>query len=408
MLFAAQDGFGFGNSGRELWTSDGTAASTDLAANIAPDTFSFFLPPGVRSSSPQSLKVVGDTLFFTADDASHGRDLWTSYRVRVLRRNVVFVSLGQVTSGVDFGYFQVVEAGDNRTVDEGTPVTLFADVHDPDPTNGSHFSFLWKVVASNGQTVADGHQQTFTFTPADNGTYVATVTVTDLDDNNRSYPDPVTVIARNVAPTLPIAGPVSVVAGEPYTLSLASTDPGADTITSWTIAWGDGVVETLAGNPTSGTHRYAPGSPLVISASATDEDGTYAANSLVVSAIPEGVANTPPALAPIAARVVNEEQPLVVHTVATDADVPANTLTFSLDAAPAGAAIDAKTGVFTWTPTEAQGPGTYAVAVRVTDAGLFPLSDLETPTVTVREVNQPPAIAPTGNRPGDAGGEPAF
>ena len=408
MLFAAQDGFGFGNSGRELWTSDGTAAGTDLAANIAPDTFSFFLPPVVRSSSPQSLKVVGDTLFFTADDASHGRELWTSNLVRVLRRNVVFVSLGQVTSGVDFGYFQVVEAGDNRTVDEGTPVTLFADVHDPDPTNGSHFSFLWKVVASNGQTVADGHQQTFTFTPADNGTYVATVTVTDLDDNNRSYPDPVTVIARNVAPTLTIAGPVSVVAGEPYTLSLASTDPGADTITSWTIAWGDGVVETLAGNPTSGTHRYAPGSPLVISASATDEDGTYAANSLVVSAIPEGVANTPPALAPIAARVVNEEQPLVVHTVATDADVPANTLTFSLDAAPAGAAIDAKTGVFTWTPTEAQGPGTYAVAVRVTDDGLFPLSDLETLTVTVREVNQPPVIATIGNRSVDEGHELTF
>src|SRR5439155_8916519 len=228
------------------------------------------------------------------------------------------------------------------------------------------------------------------------------------DDNTSGYPDPVTVTARNVAPTLTIARPVSVVAGEPYTLSLASTDPGADTLTRWTIAWGDGFVGTLAGNPACGTHRYAPGSPLVISASATDEDGTYAANSLVVSAIPEGVANTPPALAPIAARVVNEEQPLVVHTVATDADVPANTLTFSLDAAPAGAAIDAKTGVFTWTPTEAQGPGTYAVAVRVTDAGLFPLSDLETPTVTVREVNQPPAIAPTGNRSVDEGHELTF
>ncbi|MCC7018063.1 MAG: putative Ig domain-containing protein, partial [Rhodospirillales bacterium] len=35
---------------------------------------------------------------------------------------------------------------------------------------------------------------------------------------------------------------------------------------------------------------------------------------------------------------------------------PANDLTFSLIGAPLGASIDPDTGVFTWTPTEAQGP----------------------------------------------------
>ncbi|NJR53099.1 MAG: hypothetical protein HC780_29630, partial [Leptolyngbyaceae cyanobacterium CSU_1_3] len=36
----------------------------------------------------------------------------------------------------------------------------------------------------------------------------------------------------------------------------------------------------------------------------------------------------------------------------TDADQPAQTLTYSLDVdAPAGATINATTGVFTWTPT---------------------------------------------------------
>ena len=50
-----------------------------------------------------------------------------------------------------------------------------------------------------------------------------------------------------------------------------------------------------------------------------------------------------------------------------------NTLTFSLDAASiaAGMSIDADTGVFSWTPTEAQG-GVHSVTVTVTDDGTAP------------------------------------
>ena len=33
--------------------------------------------------------------------------------------------------------------------------------------------------------------------------------------------------------------------------------PGADTVTSWTINWGDGTIETIAGNPSSRNHTYA-------------------------------------------------------------------------------------------------------------------------------------------------------
>ncbi|MCH7982174.1 MAG: putative Ig domain-containing protein, partial [Proteobacteria bacterium] len=55
---------------------------------------------------------------------------------------------------------------------------------------------------------------------------------------------------------------------------------------------------------------------------------------------------------------------------ATDADLPDDTLTFSLEdgasgSVPAGASITAG-GDFTWTPTEAQGPGDYQFDVVVT------------------------------------------
>ena len=53
--------------GRELWQSDGTAAGTALVKDINPGTYS----PG-----PSYLTAVGGTLFFTAFDYDHGRELW--------------------------------------------------------------------------------------------------------------------------------------------------------------------------------------------------------------------------------------------------------------------------------------------------------------------------------------------
>jgi hypothetical protein len=77
---------------------------------------------------------------------------------------------------------------------------------------------------------------------------------------------------------------------------------------------------------------------------------------------------------------------LVAYTftaAATDSDVPAQTVTFSLVGAPSGASIGASSGVFTWTPTEAQGPGSYPFSVRAGDGAGF--TDVPV-TLTVSEV----------------------
>jgi len=58
---------------------------------------------------------------------------------------------------------------------------------------------------------------------------------------------------------------------------------------------------------------------------------------------------------------------------------PPKTLTYTLDAGfPSGASINATNGVFTWTPTEAQGPGSYPVTVRVSDNFSLPGTAAET------------------------------
>ena len=97
-----------------------------------------------------------------------------------------------------------------------------------------------------------------------------------------------------------------------------------------------------------------------------------------------------PILAAIPNQTVNELSTLSLTATATDADVPANILTFRLDSAPIGAAIDPNTGILTWTPTEEQGPGVHPITVRVSDNGA--LFDTKTFNVTVKEVNQAPTL----------------
>lgn len=120
------------------------------------------------------------------------------------------------------------------------------------------------------------------------------------------------------------------------------------------------------------------------------DNGTPARSAIQRVAVTVTEANRAPVLDAIADRTINEGSLFSFTAGATDPDVPANPLTYSLDAGfPVGAAIDPKTGVFTWTPTEAQGPGVYPLTVRVSDGAL---SDAKSFTLTVNEVNNVPVF----------------
>ena len=107
--------------------------------------------------------------------------------------------------------------------------------------------------------------------------------------------------------------------------------------------------------------------------------------------------NTAPVLDAIPDKTVAEESLLTFTATARDSNQPPQALTFSLDAgAPTGAGINATNGVFTWLPTEAQGPGIYPITVRVTDSGSPPLSATRSFAVQVLESNRPPVLAPLG------------
>lgn len=58
-------------TGRELWTSDGTASGTRAVANLVADTAD-------KGSSPDEFVDFGGRLAFTADDGVSGREVWLS------------------------------------------------------------------------------------------------------------------------------------------------------------------------------------------------------------------------------------------------------------------------------------------------------------------------------------------
>ncbi len=105
--------------------------------------------------------------------------------------------------------------------------------------------------------------------------------------------------------------------------------------------------------------------------------------------------NQAPALIPIGNQTVNETTDLTFTASATDDDVPVQPLRYSLRDAPTGATIDSANGDFIWTPTEAQGPGTYSLTIVVSDTVV---TDSETITITVNEVNQAPVLTPIGDQ----------
>jgi hypothetical protein len=135
--------------------------------------------------------------------------------------------------------------------------------------------------------------------------------------------------------------------------------------------------------------RFTDGQTSIIVMSPPTPGGPNAAST----------SNSAPALSVIGDRAVPEGSQLLVTCAASDPESPPQALRFELlPGAPSGTFIDPASGQFSWTPSEAQGPGVYDITVRVTDSGIPNMSDTETFTVIVAEVNNAPTLNPIGNR----------
>ena len=99
--------------------------------------------------------------------------------------------------------------------------------------------------------------------------------------------------------------------------------------------------------------------------------------------------NHPPALAPIADANLSAGQTLTLTNAAVDADSPAQSLTFSLPVAPAGAIINPTNGVTIWRATAAQAGSNNLFTVQVSDNGTPSQSAMQNFHVAVAAVSKP-------------------
>src|SRR5207244_3949772 len=137
-----------------------------------------------------------------------------------------------------------------------------------------------------------GSQPTFSFTPNDNGTYVASLTVTD--DDGGIGTDTKSITVTNVAPTAIINGaPANSPEGTAINLTSTVTDAGtADTFTyAWSVTK-NLIAYGLTGSGPSYSFTPDDDGTFVVTLIVTDDDGGVGSDSKTIA-----VTNVAPVLA---------------------------------------------------------------------------------------------------------------
>lgn len=266
-------------------------------------------------------------------------------------------------------------------------------------TNGNPASgtFRWTPTEAQGA----GNDHVYTFVATDNGSPAA------------SHTKPVTVRVNEVnqPPVLASIGDKAVKETTILSFTAAASDGDlpAQPLTFSIGPAPSGDFPTGATITASGTFSWTP--------TATQGPGSYRARIIVSDGstedfeeititVTEAPVNNPPVLSTIGNKQVGEEEVVTFAASATDPDV-GQTVTFTATGLPTGASFS-PSGVFTWTPTEAQGPGVYTVIITATDNGSQQMTDSETVIITVNEINKAPVLPALASRTVTQGSQLTF
>jgi cyclophilin family peptidyl-prolyl cis-trans isomerase len=282
----------------------------------------------------------------------------------------------------------------DRTVDEGQTLTVPVAATDP---NGVDDTLTFSLINPPTGATIDSATGVITFIPTEaqgGQTLSITVRVADQGGLTAETSFGVTVNEVNSPPVIGAIGTRNVNEGATLSFNIPATDPDvpANTLT-YSVVGQLPAGATL--DPNTGAFTWTPTEaqgPQTLNVTVRVQDSAGASDEETFQIVVAEV-NNAPEIDDIADQAVDEGSELTFTASATDSDTPANTIRFSLGAgAPAGASIDPASGVFRWTPSEAQGPGTFMITIVATDDG--GLSDSTTVEVTVREVNTAPSISP--------------
>jgi hypothetical protein len=172
----------------------------------------------------------------------------------------------------------------NATINEGSAYTTSGSFTDPD-TGDAWTASVDYGDGSGKQPLTLNADKTFSLSHVydDNGSYTATVTVTDKAGASGS--GTATVMVNNVPPTITnLSGPTQVLTGTKLSYSGIATDPSnADTKAGFTWNWSVDGTAAATGNPASLT--FASCGSHTVSATATDKDGGISAPASLTSTV---------------------------------------------------------------------------------------------------------------------------
>ena len=302
---------------------------------------------------------------------------------------------------------------DTQIIDESTILNVGISAQDPDvPLKALVFALLSAPSAVTLTSAGNRTNATISWatTEADGpSTNLIVATVTD-NVNGHAFirTNSFTVIVReiNTPPQLTVPADQAIDELTPLInvkASATDADLPPNPLTFSLIAPPQGMTIDTNTGAISWTPTEAQGPSINTITVVVTDDSPSAANAQHLSAtnsftVTVREVNLPPQLTVPGNQVIDELKPLNVAASATDPDLPQNTLTFSLLTSPPGMIIDSATGAVSWTPTEAQGPSTNVVTVKVQDNGSPVLSATNTFTVVVNEVNSAPVLPAQTNR----------
>jgi hypothetical protein len=273
----------------------------------------------------------------------------------------------------------------NRFVQEGNSVSIVISASDTDiPPN--HLTYSATNLPS-GATFDDS-TRTFQWSPSEQhgpGDYEITFDVQDgtLHDSEKIT---ITVSELNAPPTLIAIGSKIVSEGNDLSFTVSGNDSDLPSNLLTYSATGLPVGATF--DESTRSFNWTPGE--------TQGNGSYDITFLIsdgrlqdseVVTITVNEANQAPILIMPTDQTIPAGTQLNLTASATDADLPADRLQFSLEpGSPQDARIDASSGAITWQPTTA---GAFELRVRVSDDGSPPLSDIQSLIVTVTDNTGP-------------------
>ncbi|MCC6580437.1 MAG: PKD domain-containing protein, partial [Phycisphaeraceae bacterium] len=171
-----------------------------------------------------------------------------------------------------------INHGGPYTLNEGDEVLLDGSAEDPLVLNSMEWDFDYDGVTFDVDAV--GAQPSYT---APDGPALRTIAVRAPAAGGGYDILQTLVIVRDVQPVISVTGDGSVEQGQSLTLNLSAVDPGDDPITQWVIDWGDETSpQTYAGDVTAVSHTYLFAGMYNVTATATNEDGSYPAPAFPV------------------------------------------------------------------------------------------------------------------------------